>query len=76
MLRDHNWDWLWGFSVKIGTCSIIEVELWALIHGLRLAWLKGARKLGVEMDSLTVMNWINSIEEVDNKKCQLVKRVP
>ena len=62
--------------MKIGTCSIIKAELWALIHGLKLAWLKGARKIRVEMDSSTVVNWINSTEEVDEKYTNPIKRVP
>ena len=36
-LRDCNGSWTSGFSVKIGAVFTTEVELWALIHGLRIA---------------------------------------
>ena len=36
-LRDHDGNWIWGFSMKLGHCTIEEAELWALLHGLRLA---------------------------------------
>ena len=53
LLRNHNGDWKIGYSVKLGTCSIEEAEMWALIYGLRLAWEEGIRFLVAELDSKT-----------------------
>ena len=58
VLRHHNGDWQWGFNVKFGHCSIEEAELLALIIRLRQAWDKGCWVLSIEVDSLTIYNWI------------------
>ena len=34
LLRDHIGNWIVGFSVNLGSCSILEVELWELIIGI------------------------------------------
>ena len=49
LLRDHSGICVYGFSVLLGTCSIIEVELWALLHGLNIAWNRGVRLLEIEV---------------------------
>ena len=66
VLRDHNRNWMWGFAVKLGRCSVIEAEIWSIIHGLRLAWEKGLRQLVLEMNSLMAANWIIELEKADN----------
>ena len=58
LLRDHEGRWLDGFSTRFGTCSMVEAELWALIHGLRIAWERGISQLVVEIDSLLVHKWM------------------
>ena len=49
-----------GFAVNIGQCLDHEAELWAYIHGLKVAWDKGIKYLEVENDSLLVCQWITS----------------
>ena len=36
----------------LGASSILAAELWTLIHGLKLVWTKGVRKLIADIDSL------------------------
>ena len=52
VLQDHFGHWICGYSVRLGTCSIVSAELWALIHGLQLAWEREVRLLMIEIDSL------------------------
>ena len=63
VLRNCSDDWLGGFSVRIGECSVVEAKIWALIYGLRLAWAKGIKFLSIEIDSLQVTKWLNGHED-------------
>ncbi|XP_038688673.1 uncharacterized protein LOC119987842 [Tripterygium wilfordii] len=59
LLRDYRGVWLKGFFANIGSCGSIEAELWAAIHGLRLAWEEGFRQVILETDSYMVADWLN-----------------
>ena len=37
LLQDHKRNWIAGFTANLGNCSVMEVELWAFLIGLRLA---------------------------------------
>lgn len=54
VLHDRKGDWNGGFSVKLGTCSEINAEAWAILHGLRFAWHIGMRILEIASNSLTI----------------------
>ena len=45
MLKDDSGCWIGGFAVNIKIASNIAAELWAIIHGLDLAWEKGVKKV-------------------------------
>ncbi|CAL1382868.1 unnamed protein product [Linum trigynum] len=51
LLRDTSSSWVGGFVVSLGTCSAAMSELWALYHGVNLAWKLGCRTHIVENDS-------------------------
>lgn len=52
MLRDDSGRWIMGFGLNIGgVCPVTAAELWALYHGLELAWAEGLRKISVAVDS-------------------------
>ena len=46
LLRDHERQWISGCRLHLAP------ELWTLIHGLKLVWTKGVRKLIADIDSL------------------------
>ena len=73
LLRDHNGSWLHGFSVWLGHYSAVEGELWALFHGLRLAWERGHRLMNAEIDSLLVLNWVTNEASSRNKYSNLIE---
>lgn len=54
-MRDLNGRWIMGFMVNIGICTAVGAEVWAVLHGLQMAWRAGARRLIVELDSLLVI---------------------
>ena len=66
-------NWICGFSVLLGTCITIEAEIWALVHGLRMAWEKGIRRLVVEMDSMLVHAWVTNKNPKHRRHATLLK---
>ncbi|OMP08004.1 Zinc finger, FYVE/PHD-type [Corchorus olitorius] len=55
LIRDESGKWIIGYNLKIGVCSSLTTDLWALYEGLKLSWDKGCRKVVVESDSVAVV---------------------
>lgn len=52
--------WLHGFMANLGSCSVDEAGLWAVLHGLKLAWSLGNQELSLRPDSEQVVHWLSS----------------
>ena len=48
--KTSSLEWEDGFTMKPGCSRIEEAESWALLHGIRLAWKIGTRRLLVQID--------------------------
>ncbi|KAK5794169.1 hypothetical protein PVK06_035378 [Gossypium arboreum] len=35
-VRDHNGEWIIGFTKYLGNCTVLEAELWGILNGLNL----------------------------------------
>ena len=55
VLRNHQRTWLQGFSLRKGSGSVLEAELWGMFEGLSMAWNSGHRNIIVETDSLSIV---------------------
>ncbi|KAF7803683.1 ribonuclease H [Senna tora] len=66
LLRGCNGKWISGFMAMLGQCPIIGAELWAIYHGLNMAWDKGFRKVELESDSRVAINRVNSVKALDS----------
>lgn len=51
VIRDHHASFIFGFSMKLESCSIIEVEMWALYHNICMLKGRGLQGLVVQYDS-------------------------
>ncbi|WVY92797.1 hypothetical protein V8G54_000170 (mitochondrion) [Vigna mungo] len=51
LVRDSAGCFLGGFSVNLGPTSVTLAELWGVVHGLKLAWDLGCKKVKVDIDS-------------------------
>ena len=64
-----------GFGKKVlqqSRCAN-EVEAWALLHELQMAWDLGIRRLIVEIDSLSVYNWEKGLKELENSLSNVIQ---
>lgn len=58
LIRNAYGCWIAGFCASIGKASNVAAEMWAMIHGLRIAWEMGYRSLILETDSRTGLELI------------------
>lgn len=59
IFRDHNGNWLEGFSIKFVISEILQAKMFAVREGLRLAVEKGLTDIIVETDSKEVVQLIH-----------------
>ncbi|KAJ1433423.1 Ribonuclease H domain [Sesbania bispinosa] len=52
VIRDSDCKWVLGFNGFAGLGDILSAELFAILHGLTIAWDKGLFKVILESDSL------------------------
>ena len=73
-LRNEEGRWVHGYSLNLVICSIEEAELWAFVHGMRLAWETGSKRIQVaKTNCLVMMNWQRGIEEVNTSFASLIQ---
>ena len=60
LLRDHNGNWIRGFSRNIGITNFSDAEMWGLRDGLLLARNLNIQKLLVEIDAKVVEDLLKS----------------
>ncbi|KAH9716124.1 reverse transcriptase domain-containing protein [Citrus sinensis] len=75
LLRDFNGNWIMGFIVNLGTCSVLSAELWGLLHGLRMAWEYGFRRIQVGVDNKSVVHLVTMASVPDNENATLIKAI-
>ncbi|CAN0905907.1 Putative ribonuclease H protein At1g65750 [Linum grandiflorum] len=71
ILRDRMGISKAAFAVNFGSCSITSAELRAALHGLRLAWEMGYRRVSLQVDSLVVLSYLQNTDVADlrHKSC-------
>ena len=52
--------WQGGFAFNIGICSAPLAELWGVYYGLCIAWDRGYRQLELEVDSESVVGFLQT----------------
>ena len=75
LIRDSNGNWLMGFTVNLGMCSVLSTELWGLLHGLRVAWGHGFRRLQVGVDNKSIVHFLERAHPSANKNAILGKAI-
>lgn len=64
LIRDENGVWCGGMTRRLGRCSVLVVELWGILEGLKLAWDLGFKDVVIESDSLLAVNLVKkNLEE-------------
>lgn len=74
LLRTEQGQWVAGFMRNIGCCTIEEAEIWAVWDGLELTWNMGYKRVIVQVDSETVVNWIKGKKRVISQALNLIEK--
>ncbi|MBA0666435.1 hypothetical protein Goklo_002847, partial [Gossypium klotzschianum] len=61
LVQDSNGVWMFGFCRYLGCCSVLDVELWAILDGLHLALDQGVKCILIQIDSLEAVNAIQQL---------------
>ncbi|KAK7306532.1 hypothetical protein VNO77_44479 [Canavalia gladiata] len=77
LIRDSTGCFLGGFNVNLGSISSVTLaELWGVVHGLKLAWDIGWKKVKVDIDSTNALALVrNSTVGNDDVTCALVSEI-
>ncbi|KAH1097488.1 hypothetical protein J1N35_014409 [Gossypium stocksii] len=57
-IRDHNERWIMGYCRYLGTCSMLEAELWGVLDGLNLVLNRSFEKVLIQADNIEAVNAI------------------
>ena len=60
VLRDHQGQWISGFSARVGLATNNMAELDVVRQGLAMAWNAGVKLLQLELDSRMVLTWLTN----------------
>jgi len=74
LIQNDNGAWIRGFARNIGFSNILDVELLAMYHGLRLAWelevpnilCYSDSKITINLIFATVNNWHHYVQIIRN----------
>lgn len=53
--RDHEGNWIVGFSRFLGVCSPFEAEVWGILDGILILLNMGFGKISILSDNLEVV---------------------
>ncbi|KAL9436757.1 hypothetical protein AB3S75_022742 [Citrus x aurantiifolia] len=56
-------------------CSVLSAELWGMLHGLRIAWDHGFRRLQVGVDNKSIVHILDRAHPPANENAILVKAI-
>ncbi|KAK5771808.1 hypothetical protein PVK06_048052 [Gossypium arboreum] len=74
VLRNNKGEWILGFNCFLGKCSPVNVELWGLLDGLRIAQKQGYNKVIIRLDNLENFILVCESKAVVSKN-PLIKRI-
>ncbi|KAE8692329.1 signal recognition particle receptor subunit beta-like [Hibiscus syriacus] len=58
-IRDHDGNWIIGFHKAVGITTPFQAKLWAIFHGLEVAWSHGFELLLIQSDCANALNLVN-----------------
>ncbi|KAG8496087.1 hypothetical protein CXB51_009179 [Gossypium anomalum] len=74
ILRDSHGNWLPGFCRFIGRGSALTIELWAILHGLEIAWQKEYTKVIIVSDNKSAVDMLTDAS-LGSSTTTLVRRI-
>ncbi|KAK4276187.1 hypothetical protein QN277_019161 [Acacia crassicarpa] len=67
--------WICGYSRKLGSCSAMRAEVWAVLTGLELAIKYNCNRVVVESDSVVVVSILKAMQVDDAPVPKIVQQI-
>ncbi|KAH1074811.1 hypothetical protein J1N35_027139 [Gossypium stocksii] len=64
--RDHEGNWIMGFTRFLGVCSPFEAEVWGILDGILILLNKGYRRIRLPNDNLEVIQTLTNLNLEDS----------
>ncbi|KAE8707641.1 hypothetical protein F3Y22_tig00110378pilonHSYRG00042 [Hibiscus syriacus] len=61
--RNDKGEWFTGFARAVGTCTVLEAELWGVLEGLSHAWNLDARQVIIELDNMEACKLVSQRQQ-------------
>ncbi|CAN0881804.1 hypothetical protein LINGRAHAP2_LOCUS14445, partial [Linum grandiflorum] len=61
-----------AFAANLGSCSITQFEICAIVNELQLAWTLGIRRIRIHFDLWTAITILTKDSELDHQHAALV----
>ncbi|CAN1135050.1 Putative ribonuclease H protein At1g65750 [Linum perenne] len=74
VIRDDNGRFVSAFSMNLGSCSIMRVELRSIVEGTKRAWNIGIRNLRIQSDSEAAVRMLTSPGFSSNQHDYLIQQ--
>lgn len=72
VIKDHSGCWVGCCALNLGSCGVLDAELWDILKGLEFCWAKGWRKINLNSDSLLAIRMISKCHPPLNSHKALV----
>lgn len=72
--RDHEGNWIVGFSPFLGVCSPFEAKVWAILDGILILLNKGFRKISILSNNLETVQ-VLSASNLEDFRITVLRRV-
>lgn len=72
LFRYSSWSWMRGYVRKIGVCDVLSIDIWAMLHGLRLAQIEWFTNLTFKSDSKILIDIVSQESLYDKNLTILV----
>ncbi|XVF08934.1 hypothetical protein REPUB_Repub07fG0047500 [Reevesia pubescens] len=74
LIRDEAGKWIVGYNLNLGIYDCLQTNLWALFLGIKFTWDRGYRKVLVESDSITAVEFLKKAPSQPNSNRVLIER--
>ncbi|WP_368982108.1 ribonuclease H family protein, partial [Pseudomonas syringae] len=74
-MRSQHGLWLFGFAGFIGISDCLRAELLAILHGLRLCWDRGFRRVDLFSDSTLALSLLSKDPLVFHSYAAIINQI-
>lgn len=75
VVRDHFGAFVLAYAKKLGSCTVLQAELWGILHGVRLLLDRGYTRVAIETDSSSCNRLLSTGCDDNHPSASLVSEI-